>query len=47
LKKKIVDLIKILNLWKSYTNILGMTSIELLANKEKVKNESIHTRNQS
>ena len=39
LKKKIRDLLSIFKIWKEYTNIIGLTSAQVLRNEQDLRSE--------
>ena len=39
LKKKVRDLVAIFKTWKEYTNIIGLTSAQVIKNQQDVNNE--------
>jgi hypothetical protein len=39
-RQKVVDLISILTTWKEYTNVLSLTSAQIIRNQQDLKNES-------
>jgi hypothetical protein len=46
-KKKVVDLVSIFRVWKEYTNILSLTSAQIIKNQYDIKKESSIERTQN